>query len=106
VDDFIKIVAIATHPDARGRGLASAILNEITARADAEGRAVFLEASPNGVEAFYRDRHGFETLEEMRFDFGERGRLDVPLMVRRPRPRAEARAAAAEGGRAAAQPAA
>ena len=47
-------------------------------------RQLFLEAAPTGVEAWYRDRHGFETVDAVRMEF-RRGGFDLPLMLRRPR---------------------
>jgi ribosomal protein S18 acetylase RimI-like enzyme len=78
-------MALATRPAARGRGLASAVLDAVAARADAEGRAVFLEASANGVDAFYASRHGFEEVGALGLRFRGGGALRMPLMARRPR---------------------
>ena len=58
---------IGTDPAAQGKGLGSALLAHVLARADAEGRPAYLEAtSPRNTLLYHR--HGFEPLDELRVD--------------------------------------
>jgi ribosomal protein S18 acetylase RimI-like enzyme len=50
---------VGTEPAAQGRGLASALLSDMLARADADGLPACLESSSERNLAFYA-RHGFE----------------------------------------------
>ncbi|GBG00378.1 hypothetical protein Rsub_13060 [Raphidocelis subcapitata] len=81
---YLKIVFLASHPSARGRGLGDAVMRAITRRADSEGLPLFLEAAPTGVDAYYESRHGFERVAVSRMEFGAGG-FEMPLMLRRPR---------------------
>lgn len=56
---------IGTDPAAQGKGLGSALLAHVLARADAEGRPAYLEATSPRNQLLYH-RHGFEPLDELR----------------------------------------
>jgi GNAT superfamily N-acetyltransferase len=55
-EPFWYLGVLATHPDARGRGLASTVLDPVFAQADAAGLACCLETSKTGNLHFYRNR--------------------------------------------------
>jgi GNAT superfamily N-acetyltransferase len=55
---FYYVSLLGTHPDARGKGLGMGLLDEICARADAEGRPVYLESS-NPLNTPRYERRGF-----------------------------------------------
>jgi ribosomal protein S18 acetylase RimI-like enzyme len=42
---FYTLDFVATHPKATGRGLASALIDQLKSRADSQGRAMFLVAT-------------------------------------------------------------
>ena len=46
-------------PEAQGRGIGSALMSEVFARADRDGIAAYLEATSSRNRALY-ERHGFE----------------------------------------------
>jgi GNAT superfamily N-acetyltransferase len=54
---------LATHPDHRGRGLATAVLSPGLAAADAEGWDCWLETSTPSNKAFYTGRGFTEAIE-------------------------------------------
>jgi ribosomal protein S18 acetylase RimI-like enzyme len=60
---------IATLPEARGRGLASALISETLAQADAEGMPAFLETADTAKVGFYR-RFGFELTGQAKLPAG------------------------------------
>jgi ribosomal protein S18 acetylase RimI-like enzyme len=64
-EGYYYLSFIGTAPAARGRGLASALISEVTARADAEGRPCLLEATSARAAALYA-RHGFEVYDTFR----------------------------------------
>jgi ribosomal protein S18 acetylase RimI-like enzyme len=57
------LAILGTHPDSQGRGLGSAVLGPVLARADEEGVGCYLESSKESNVPFYR-RHGFEVTAE------------------------------------------
>ena len=69
---FTEISAVCTHPDARGRGLAAALMRRVAAGIAARGEQLFLHAYPHnaGAIALY-ERLGF------------RRRADIQLNVLR-----------------------
>ena len=58
---------IGTRPAHQGKGLGSALLAHVVARADAEGRPAYLEATAPRNQLLYH-RHGFEAVDELRVD--------------------------------------
>jgi ribosomal protein S18 acetylase RimI-like enzyme len=57
------LLAIGTVPDAQGRGLGSALLDEVLPRCDRQGLGAYLEATSARSAALY-ERHGFRTTGE------------------------------------------
>jgi ribosomal protein S18 acetylase RimI-like enzyme len=62
---------VGTDPDARGRGLGSAVLAPVLAQCDRDGVAAYLESSKERNVDFYA-RHGFRVTEEVRLPRGPR----------------------------------
>jgi len=60
---------LGTAPEHQGRGVGSALLRALLARADAEGVIAYLESSKERNLPFYRG-HGFEVVEELRVPGG------------------------------------
>jgi ribosomal protein S18 acetylase RimI-like enzyme len=60
---------LGTDPAHQGRGVGSALLTPVLARADAEGLPVYLESSKEKNIPFYR-RHGFEVVSTIRLEDG------------------------------------
>jgi ribosomal protein S18 acetylase RimI-like enzyme len=56
---------IGTDPAAQGKGLGSALLTHVLAKADDEGRPAYLEATCPRNQLLYH-RHGFEPIDELR----------------------------------------
>ncbi len=71
---------VGTLPSARGRGLASALITEVTDRCDAEGIGAHLESSDPANVPLY-ERHGFAVIAEVAIEGGP----TVPVMWRDPR---------------------
>ncbi|KAH8879654.1 N-acetyltransferase-like protein [Thozetella sp. PMI_491] len=83
-DDAWYLAFIGTKPNARGRGYAKKLLDDMIQKADADNRLVYLESSSAANNAYYK-KFGFEAKREI---FLKRGRMPVCLtiMVRDPRP--------------------
>lgn len=76
------LCAIGTHPEARGRGAASSLLEERLAVCDRDGLPAYLESSNASNLPLY-ERHGFEIIRQITVE-------DSPplwLMVRSPQRR-------------------
>jgi len=73
---------IATLPQARGQGLASALIAETLSQADAEAMPAFLETADAAKVGFYR-RFGFELTGQAQLPLGGPA---LNLMWREPRP--------------------
>jgi GNAT superfamily N-acetyltransferase len=71
---------VGTVASARGRGLASACISEVTRRCDATGHGAYLESSDPANVPLY-ERHGFSVTSEVTIPGGP----TVPLMWRDPR---------------------
>ncbi|KAH8593418.1 hypothetical protein B0O99DRAFT_596289 [Bisporella sp. PMI_857] len=81
-DDSYYLVYIGTKPGSQGKGYARKLIEHMTAKADQEGRATYLESSTHGNVAYYQ-RYGF--VEKMAIEM-KRGVKPLPLhiMVREP----------------------
>ena len=71
---------VGTRSAARGRGLASACISEVTQRCDTSGDGAYLESSDLANVPLY-ERHGFRVTAEVAIQGGP----TVPLMWRDPR---------------------
>jgi ribosomal protein S18 acetylase RimI-like enzyme len=82
--DSWYLVYLGTRPGARRMGHARALVEQVTARADAEGKACYLESSKEMNVDIYR-KFGFEPRDRVVLE-QPAGRPDVPLeiMVREP----------------------
>ena len=76
------LVYIGTRPAARKMGLARKVICHMTAVADSEGRAAYLESSHAANLPFYR-RMGFETCKKVYLQRHHEP-LELDIMVREP----------------------
>jgi ribosomal protein S18 acetylase RimI-like enzyme len=65
------LVILGTEQAAQGRGLGSALLDQVLARIDADGMPAYLESSNERNLALY-GRHGFEVTSEVAIPGGPR----------------------------------
>lgn len=81
---FCNIITVA--PDAQGRGVGKALVEEVLKRADAEGRSAYLESSSFEPNVKIYEKMGFELKREM--PLSEKGD-DITLycMIRPPKER-------------------
>ncbi len=79
---FYSLDYLATLPRSCGRGLASLLLGYLLARADDEGRAMFLVATSPRLRDWYQ-RHGFQETRHARFTSSD-GFADLFFMERVP----------------------
>ncbi len=63
------LAALGTDPEARGRGLASAVMGPVLDRCDAEDLGAYLESSKEQNIPFY-ERHGFDVIDTIDLDHG------------------------------------
>ena len=70
VPGFTEISAVCTHPDARGRGLAAALMREVAAKIVARGEQAFLHVYPHNKSAI-------SVYEQLGFRFRAEVRLTV-----------------------------
>lgn len=82
-DDSYYLVYIGTKPEARGKGLARKTIEYVTMKADAEGRACYLESSNAANPAIYR-KYGFEIVKSIHLARADKV-VDLEIMVREPR---------------------
>jgi GNAT superfamily N-acetyltransferase len=90
-DDCYYLVYLGTKPSARGRGYARALIEDMAIKADAEGRAMYLESSSLDNNAYYA-KFGFEVVKDIYL--GSRD-VRMSIMVREPRQPALSKTAAA-----------
>jgi len=74
---------LGTDPGHQRRGVGSALLAPVLARADAEGLPAYLESSKARNIPFYQ-RHGFEVVRTLKVEGGP----EIWPMLRKPNPRA------------------
>jgi ribosomal protein S18 acetylase RimI-like enzyme len=82
-DDSWYLVYLGTRPSARGKGYAKKLIQHITARADEEGRACYLESSHPNNPPIYR-KYGFEARKTVHLQRAENG-VQLDIMVREPK---------------------
>ncbi|KAK0119802.1 hypothetical protein ONS95_011234 [Cadophora gregata] len=86
-DDSYYLVYIGSKPSARGKGYARKLIEHITARADFEGRATYLESSAASNLPYY-SKYGFEHITDIELKRGEEP-IKLHIMVREPQSMAE-----------------
>lgn len=64
--DFYYLAFLGVEPELRGNGLGGAMLQRLTARADAEQRWMYLAATSESNRRLYK-RHGFQDDEHRRW---------------------------------------
>ena len=77
------LVYIGCKPAARGKGYARKLIEDISKRADEEGRPCYLESS-NGVNVRIYERMGFDVRKKIRLQRAEKD-VELDIMVREPR---------------------
>lgn len=65
------LAALGTDPPHQGKGVGSALIEPVLARADREGVPAYLESSKEANVPFYR-KHGFEVVQELTVPNGPR----------------------------------
>jgi GNAT superfamily N-acetyltransferase len=65
------LAALGTDPPHQGKGVGSALIEPVLARADREGVPAYLESSKETNVPFYR-KHGFEVVQELAVPNGPR----------------------------------
>lgn len=69
VPGFTEISAVCTHPDARGRGLAAALMRRVAANIVARGEELFLHVYPHNIGAIaLYERLGFRHRAELQIN--------------------------------------
>jgi len=82
-DDSWYLVYIGTKPEARGRGYARKLIEQVTAMADAEQRLCYLESS-NDVNPIIYGKMGFEIKRKIYLQRAEE-HVELDIMVREPK---------------------
>ncbi|KAK4983970.1 hypothetical protein LTR66_008654 [Elasticomyces elasticus] len=80
--DSYYLVYVGTRASARGRGYARKVIDEVTRRADAEGRACYLESS-NDVNPIIYGKLGFGVAKKVYLTRAEEA-VELDIMVRDP----------------------
>ncbi|ROT41824.1 acetyltransferase [Sodiomyces alkalinus F11] len=83
-NDCYYLVYIGTKPNARGKGYASKLIQDMITRADAENRAMYLESCSEAHNAYYA-KFGFEFKKNIHFGGGSTP-VTLSIMVREPQP--------------------
>jgi GNAT superfamily N-acetyltransferase len=84
-DDSWYLVYLGTRPEARRMGYARAVIEDVTIRADREGRAVYLESSKEMNVPIY-EKFGFEKRSKMDMPEIDGSIIPLEIMVREPQP--------------------
>lgn len=77
------LVYIGCKPAARGKGYARKLIEDVSKRADEEGRPTYLESS-NGVNVRIYERMGFDVRKKIHLQRAEKD-IELDIMVREPR---------------------
>jgi GNAT superfamily N-acetyltransferase len=88
-NDCYYLVYLGTKPSGRGRGYARKLIEQMAAKADAEGRAMYLESSSQSNNAYYA-KFGFEAMKDIFLGADAAGDstkqpVRLTIMVREPR---------------------
>ena len=81
--DSWYLVYIGTKSASRGKGYAKRLIEHVTSRADAEGRACYLESSNDLNPAIYR-KLGFETIKQISLKPKDLEEIRMDCMLREP----------------------
>lgn len=82
--DSYYLVYIGTKAAARGKGLARKVVEFVTTKADAEGKACYLESS-NAINPVIYRKLGFEIVKKIELKRAKEGVVELDLMIREPR---------------------
>lgn len=83
-DESYYLVYLGTKPSGRGRGYARMLIEGMAARADAEGRAMYLESSSAKNNLYYK-KFGFEVKKDIQLGGGGGSPpVTLTIMVREP----------------------
>lgn len=77
------LVYLGTKPNCRGQGLAKKLIQDVSAKADEEGRCCYLESSSVRNLKLYR-RMGFEVRKQIMLGKGTGKEIPLDIMVREP----------------------
>ncbi len=83
-DDSWYLVYIGTRPGSQGKGYARKLVDFVSAMADKEGRACYLESSNEVNRKIYR-KMGFEVAREIWLQRCPKGNVGMDVMVREPK---------------------
>ncbi|KAH7411031.1 hypothetical protein BKA64DRAFT_371994 [Cadophora sp. MPI-SDFR-AT-0126] len=86
-DDSYYLVYLGSKPSARGKGYARKLIEHMTATADLEGRATYLESSAMNNLPYYI-KYGFEHITDIELKRGAEP-IKLHIMVREPQSMAE-----------------
>ncbi|KAI5868475.1 hypothetical protein GGS23DRAFT_592250 [Durotheca rogersii] len=82
-DDCYYLVYLGTKPSGQRRGYARKLIEGMAARADAEGRAMYLESSSLTNNAYYK-KFGFEAKKDIYLGADSKSPVRLTIMVREP----------------------
>jgi GNAT superfamily N-acetyltransferase len=82
-DDSWYLVYLGTRPEARRKGYARAVIEDVTRKADVEGRPVYLESSKAMNVPIY-EKFGFEKRTRMEMPETDGTTIPLEIMVREP----------------------
>lgn len=82
-NDSYYLVWLGSKPSARGKGYARKLIEHMTARADEEGRATYLESSSELNLSYYK-KFGFDHTMDIQLERGPKP-LKLHIMIREPR---------------------
>lgn len=80
--DSYYLVYLGTRPSGRGKGFAKKVVNHVTRKADAEGRACYLESS-NAVNRMIYGKMGFDLRKIIYLQRADE-HVEFDIMVREP----------------------
>lgn len=86
-DESYYLVYLGSKPSARGKGYAKKLIEHMTARADLEGRATYLESSAEANIGYYK-KHHFSEKKVIALERGPKS-IKMHIMVREPQSVAE-----------------
>ncbi|KAI1806208.1 hypothetical protein F4811DRAFT_512253 [Daldinia bambusicola] len=82
-NDCYYLVYLGTKPSGQRRGYARKLIEQMAAKADAEGRAMYLESSSEKNTAYYK-KFGFEFKKDISLGIDCKSPVRLSIMVREP----------------------